>query len=119
MQSPRGNEGYYRTQTFLAKTEGKRRDVPVILQNFKGIAFKLDRNFAPLFMEGGAVEEITGYTEKDLISGRINFFNLLDPEDFSLLDNCRNKMSSVPPNSIMEYDYRFRRKDGTVRWSMS
>lgn len=84
------------------------------LQNFKGIAFKLDRNFTPLFMEG-AVEEITGYTEKDLISGRINFFNLLDPEDFSLLDNCRKKMSAAP-NSIMEYDYRFRRKDGTVRW---
>ncbi|MCC4770670.1 PAS domain S-box protein [Methanosarcina sp. DH2] len=84
------------------------------LQNFKGISFKLDRDFTPLFMEG-AVEEITGYTEEDFISGRIKLFDLIDPEDITILDISREKMSHSP-NSIIEYEYRLMRKDGTVKW---
>ncbi|AKB77887.1 Sensory transduction histidine kinase [Methanosarcina horonobensis HB-1 = JCM 15518] len=84
------------------------------LQNFKGIAFKLDRDFTPLFLEG-AVEEITGYTEEDFTSGRINLPDLVDPEDRKMLDISRKKMS-FSPNSMIEYEYRLRRKDGTVKW---
>lgn len=84
------------------------------LQNFKGISFKLDRNFTPLFMEG-AVEEITGCTEEDLRSGRINFFDLISPEDSPLLEKGKEKMNSSS-NSIMEHEYRLRQKDGTVKW---
>ncbi|HIH74683.1 MAG TPA: PAS domain-containing protein, partial [Methanosarcina sp.] len=84
------------------------------LQNFKGIAFKLDSNLIPIFVEG-AVEEITGYTEEDFISGRISLPELIDPEDVQLLDTSKNKMISFP-NSIMEYEYRLRRKDETVKW---
>lgn len=84
------------------------------LQNFKGIAFKLDRGFTPLFLEG-AVEEITGYTEEDFISGRINLPDIIDPEDRPLFYISRKKMR-YSPNSVMEYEYRLRRKDGTVKW---
>ncbi|WP_440947806.1 PAS domain S-box protein [Methanosarcina sp. T3] len=84
------------------------------LQNFKGISFKMNREFTPLFMEG-AVEEITGYTEEDFITRRISLSGLIDPEDKQILDISREKMSSSP-NSIIEYEYRLRRKDGTVRW---
>jgi len=84
------------------------------LQNFKGIAFKLDRDFTSLLLEG-AVEDITGYTEEDFMSGRINLPDLIDPEDRSLLSLNRKKMS-YSPNSIMEHEYRLRRKDGTIAW---
>jgi len=84
------------------------------LQNFKGISFKLDRNFNLLFLEG-AVDEITGYTEKDFFSGKINLFDIIAQEDVPLLKQSRKKMISSP-NSIMEYEYRLRRKDGNVRW---
>ncbi len=85
------------------------------LQNFKGISFKLDRDFIPLLLEG-AVEEITGYTEEDFISGRINLPEIIDPEDMSLLEIGKEKMLSSHNNSIMEHEYRLRRKDGTVKW---
>jgi hypothetical protein len=87
------------------------------LQNFKGISFKLNRNFDLLLLEG-ALDEITGYTEEEFISGRVKFFDLIVPEDMALLYQIRDKMisSQISPNSIMEYDYRIRRKDGSVKW---
>lgn len=84
------------------------------LQNFKGISFKLSRDFTPLFLEG-AIEEITGYTEEEIISGRVYFLDLVLPEDRQILNKIRGKMVSSP-TSIMEYDFRLRRKDGSVRW---
>jgi PAS domain S-box-containing protein len=84
------------------------------LQNFKGISFKLDRNFNPLLLEG-ALYEITGYTEEEFISDRINFLEIVAPEDRPVLNMSREKMISSP-NSIMEYEYRLRQKDGSVRW---
>ena len=84
------------------------------LQNFKGIAFKLDRDFTPLFLEG-ALEEITGYTEEDFLSGRINLTDIIYAEDRPLFYILRKKMRFTP-NSIMEHEYRLRQKDGTVKW---
>ncbi len=84
------------------------------LQNFKGISFKLGSDFTPLLVEG-PLQEITGYTEEEFLSGRINLLDLIAPEDRPLLNMSREKMISSP-NSIMEYEYRLRRKDGSVRW---
>lgn len=84
------------------------------LQNFKGISFKLNRNFNLLLLEG-ALDEITGYPEEEFISGRIKFFDLVVPENRPLIHLIRDKLVSSS-NSIMEYDYRLRRKDGSVRW---
>ncbi|MDD3246042.1 MAG: PAS domain S-box protein [Methanosarcina sp.] len=84
------------------------------LQNFKGIAFKLDRGFTPLFLEG-ALEEITGYTKEDFLSGRINLTDIIYAEDRPLFYILRKKMRFTP-NSIMEHEYRLRQKDGTVKW---
>lgn len=84
------------------------------LQNFKGISFKLDRNFTLLLLEG-AVEEITGYTEEDFLSGRIKIYDLIDPEDRPIFRKSVECMaSSLYP--IIEHDYRLKRKDGTSVW---
>lgn len=84
------------------------------LQNFKGIAFKLDRDFTPLLLEG-AVEEITGYKEEDFLSGRINLSDIIYQEDRTLTSLSQKKMR-YSPNSIMEHEYRLRQKDGTITW---
>jgi PAS domain-containing protein len=39
------------------------------VQNFKGIAFHGKMDFTPIFFHG-AVEEITGYTERDFLDGK-------------------------------------------------
>lgn len=84
------------------------------LQNFKGISFKLDKNFTPLFLEG-ALEEITGYTEADFTSGKIKLVDLIVPEDQPSHKLTRRKMKSAP-DFIMENEYRLKRSDGTLRW---
>ncbi len=84
------------------------------LQNFKGISFKLDGDFNPLLLEG-AVEEITGYTDEDFLSGRIKPYDLIVPEDKPVIDSSWEKMN-CSRNSILEHDYRIMRKDGSVRW---
>lgn len=84
------------------------------LQNFKGISFKLSPDFTPILVQG-AVEEITGYIEDDFTSGRIKLLGIIDPEDMQMLGKSMEKMNSSP-NSIMEHDYRLKRKDGSVRW---
>jgi len=84
------------------------------LQNFKGISFKLQSDFSPLLVEG-AIEEITGYTEDDFTSGRIKLSDLIDPEDMQMLEKSMER-TNLSSNSIMEHDYRLRRKDGSVRW---
>jgi PAS domain S-box-containing protein len=84
------------------------------LQNFKGISFKLNGDFTPLLVEG-AVEEITGYTDEDFLSGRIKLYDLIIPEDRPVIDASWKKMSNSR-NSILEHDYRLRQKDGNVKW---
>ena len=84
------------------------------LQNFKGIAFKLDMNFDPIFLHG-AVEEISGYREEDFLSGRVRLLESVDPEDRQMILESRNKIKS-DPDCILEHEYRIRRKDGEVRW---
>lgn len=84
------------------------------LQNFKGISFKLDPDFSPLLVQG-AVEEITGYIEDDFTSGRRKLHGLIDHEDMQMIEKSMEKVDSSP-NSIMEHDYRLKRKDGSVRW---
>lgn len=84
------------------------------LQNFKGISFKLDRNFIPVFLEG-AVKEITGYSDEDFLSGRISMPELIDPKDIPALELDKLSVYSSP-STIVEHEYRLRSRDGTVKW---
>ncbi|MCQ1534802.1 PAS domain S-box protein [Methanosarcina sp. KYL-1] len=84
------------------------------MQNFQGIGFQFDRNFAPVFMHG-AVEEITGYSKNDFLSGNVKWDGLVAEEDLPLILAKREKSKSSPELST-ELEYRIRRKDGEIRW---
>lgn len=84
------------------------------LQNFRGIGFQLDSNF-DLILLHGAVKEITGYEKKEILSGKIRWVQLVDPEDLSHFLENRRKLESVEKH-LIEHEYRIRGKSGNKIW---
>lgn len=84
------------------------------LQNFRGIGFQLDRNYNFVLLHG-AVEEITGYKDKDFFSGKVHLAQLVDPEDLNDFLENRRKLSATT-NSIVEQEYRIRNRNMDRVW---
>jgi PAS domain S-box-containing protein len=83
-------------------------------QYFPVIGFRLDENFVPLSIQG-PVEEITGYRKEEVLSGKIEFIEIIVPEDQPLILENRKKLKS---NSklVFEDEFRIRTKNGDIRW---
>ena len=87
----------------------------LFVQHFRGIAFQGYMNFIPIFIHG-AVEEISGYTDRELIDGKPRWDQVIHPEDLpALFTEDEEKLHSIPDYSY-EREYRIVRKDGAVRW---
>ena len=100
------------TEEALRKSEELYRS---FVKNFKGIAFQGRMDFTPIFFHG-AVEEITGYTEKEFLDGKPRWDKTIHPEDKpSLFTEDEERLHSIPHYSY-EREYRIVRKDGAVRW---
>ena len=87
------------------------------LKNVKGfIWFTLDEKSEFLSIQGD-VEEITGYTEKDFLSGSIRVKDLIVPEYKSDIEK-REIIEKIfsGQNIPVEFEYRIRSKDGTIKW---
>ncbi|MDY9927248.1 PAS domain S-box protein [Methanosarcina sp.] len=96
-------------QQKLQQSEEKYRS---FIQNFKGIAFQLDKDFNLEFIHG-TVKEITGYTEEELVFG--GWKQAILPEDLNLILRENKKMKSFD-DYYGELDYRIKSKDGNVKW---
>ena len=84
------------------------------IQNFKGIAFKLDTDLSLEFMKGD-VEEITGYSEAEIISGNL-WRKLIEPDDLPLFLKKLKEMKKSPSGYEEEIEYRIKSKDGKIKW---
>jgi len=84
------------------------------MKNFRGIAFQMGLDFAPILVDGN-VEEITGYRKEDLISGIIDWYQLVYPDDREKLFENRKKLVE-DPLLFIEHDYRIVHKNGSIRW---
>jgi len=84
------------------------------IENFKGIAYQSGLDFVPVFMHG-ALEEITGYSEEEFISGKIKWKQIIDPKDLGLLRDKIDEISSAP-NFFVEEEYRIRQRSGNRKW---
>jgi PAS domain S-box-containing protein len=84
------------------------------VKNFKGIAYQSNANFTPIFCHG-AVKDITGYSEEDLVAGNPQWEQIVHKDDLpkimrSFEKLCKNR------NCVCEREYRIIRKDGDIRW---
>lgn len=93
----------------------KKEDYYSLVQNIDGlVGFRINENFEPIFIDG-AVEDVTGYSKKELLNGKVKWKELILPEDLPLVFENMKKVFSEP-DSFTEMEYRIRRKNEEVRW---
>ena len=84
------------------------------MKNFRGIAFQMGLDFTPILVDG-SVEEITGYKGDDFISGKVDWYQIVLPEDRKRLFENRDELIN-DPLLLIEHEYRIKHRDGKVRW---
>jgi len=84
-------------------------------EEFQGIGYQFEiTNYKPILFFG-VVREITGYSEEDFLSGRIELKSLIHPEDAALVNEETYKViNNAGYLSIIEY--RISNKNGTIHW---
>ena len=99
------------TRTGVALAEGERCRHSDF-QNFKGIVYRGDLNLTPVFLHG-SVEDLTGYTEADLLSGNPRWSQVVHQDDAPVPGASE---LACAPNYFGEREYRIVCKDGQVKW---
>jgi PAS domain S-box-containing protein len=84
------------------------------VQNFDGIAYRGTLDFVPLFFHG-KVEEITGYTEQEFLSGSPRWDQIIHESDRLLFQKSAGDTNGSAGRSRIR-EYRIVRRDGEVRW---
>lgn len=97
------------------KLEASEEKYRSFTQNFKGIAFQLNKDLAPEFVHG-AVEKITGYTEEDFMSGKIFWEDLVHPVDLPSVFKQVMRIKNSSGAYDAEFEYRIKCKDGKIKW---
>ncbi len=95
----------------IEKSEEKYRS---FVQNFHGIVFQFDENFIPIFLDG-AVEEITGRKEGELMS-QIGWKDIIYPDDLPLVLKEEEKIRNFSSFGYVNFEYRIKHVDGSIRW---
>lgn len=95
----------------LKESEARYRS---FMKNFRGIAFQMGLDSTPILVDGN-LEEITGYRKEELISGKIDWYQIVHPKDRERY--LENKVKLVKdPLGFIEQDYRIINKDGKIKW---
>ncbi|AKB36834.1 sensory transduction histidine kinase [Methanosarcina siciliae C2J] len=108
------NKDITQIKNSLEKVRESEEKYRSFIQNFKGVAFQGDVNFDPVFAEG-LLEEITGYSEEEFLSGKVRWDMIVKEEDRLRIFEDAEKLKTIP-GTIINREYRIRHKDGKVRW---
>jgi PAS domain S-box-containing protein len=84
------------------------------VQNFLGIAFRLNPDFSLVFLHG-ATEALTGYRDEEFLSGSITWEMILHPDDVAVWQK-KNQEILMMPEYTGSREYRILHKDGGMRW---
>lgn len=98
----------------LEKWEKNEENYYSFIQNLHGIGFQLDENLLLIFLHG-PVEEMTGYTKQDFLSEKVDWQEIIIPEDRSVIFENRRKLKSNQ-EFIIQSEYRIRAKNGEIKW---
>ncbi|RXA20564.1 PAS domain S-box protein [Methanosarcina sp. MSH10X1] len=96
------------------KLEKNEEDYYSFIQNLHAIGFQFDGNLSVIFLHG-PVEEMTGYTRQDFLSGKIDWEEIIIPDDRSIIFENIKKLRSNPA-SVIESEYRIRTRNGELKW---
>ncbi|MBN1328331.1 MAG: PAS domain S-box protein [Candidatus Heimdallarchaeota archaeon] len=95
----------------LRENEEKYR---TFVQNFLGIAYRIDVNFKPMFLDG-AIKEITGFNPQELMLQKYGRYDIIHPYDLVELEK-KFVFSSKNPSLRGKHEYRIIAKDSEVKW---
>ncbi|MGB9928116.1 MAG: sensor histidine kinase, partial [Methanosarcina sp.] len=98
----------------IKKVEESERKYASFIKNFHGIAFQLDENFVPEFLNG-AVAEVTGYSEEEFMS-QIKWKDIILPEDLAFVLKEEKKIQNSPSLGYEEIEFHIRHRDGRIKW---
>lgn len=84
------------------------------MQNLQGIGFQFNKDFKLIFLHG-PVEKMTGYPKQDFLSGKVDWQEIIIPEDRPVVFKKREKLK-LNLNFIVENEFRIKKKDGEIKW---
>jgi two-component system, sensor histidine kinase and response regulator len=93
----------------------RERQLDSLLGHLPGLAYRAlaDDHWTALFASKG-VEELTGYAADEFTSHRINYADIMLPEDRPA--TSEGVLNALRERRMYEAEHRVRHKDGTVRW---
>jgi len=98
-------------ETQLKESERKYRS---FVENFQGIVFQTDKNFVPIFLHG-AVEEITGYKEKDLMS-LLKWKEIIHLDDLPFVPKEDQQSQKLLSAGYGQIEFHIKHRDGRTKW---
>ncbi|HEX3447293.1 MAG TPA: PAS domain S-box protein, partial [Isosphaeraceae bacterium] len=93
----------------------RERQLDSLMGHLPGLAYRAlaDEHWTTLFVSKGT-EDVTGYPPDDFTSRRINYIDIMLPED--RLATRDVILNAVRDRGTYEDEHRIRHKDGSIRW---
>ena len=110
-----GNSPIARESQFLKTKPLIENPYKSFLEDFQGIAYRMDPRWKPVFFHG-AVKQITGYGEKDLLNLKPDWFDIVHPEDLPELRKKYRSQEFLKLGFKAQREYRILTKKGDQRW---
>ncbi len=87
-----------------------------LLNNVPGVIYRGYPDWTVSYM-GGELEKVIGYSSEEIVSGRIIWKNIIHPGDIVRVKKIYRDAVRARKERIL-VEYRFIRKDGSIRWGM-
>src|SRR6476661_8778542 len=93
----------------------RERQLDSLMGHLPGLAYRAlaDEHWTCLFVSKG-IEDVTGYTPDDFTSRRVDYIDIMLPEDRQA--TRETILTALEQRETYEDEHRIRHKDGSIRW---